>query len=211
MAECTQCGAYTKYDGGLCYKCYKKDGNNGKTVVAEKEVNYSTPPVSGTQKKKQHHWTTSVIKGRIAETIVQELFRSLGFEVYSYGMEHAIPGIIEHLSEASDSVAYNIRRMPDFVVLKDKRAHFIEVKYRGSGKLTLKDIEKDGPYPYEDALFVLVTKKHIKCISYIELKEGKEIHSKCSNFLGKRKEFDTDREKIIDYCQYATKFFENVD
>ncbi len=27
-------------------------------------------------------------------------------------------------------VAKNIRQMPDFVVFKDKTAHFIEVKYR---------------------------------------------------------------------------------
>ncbi len=66
----------------------------------------------------------------------------------------------------------NIRRMPDLVVFKDDRAHFIEVKYRASGNLTLNDIAKYGDYPFENALFVLVTKKHIKCISYKELSEG---------------------------------------
>jgi hypothetical protein len=59
-------------------------------------------------------------------------------------------------------------------------------------------------------LFVLVTKKHIKCISYKELSEGKEIKSTCKGYLGKRKEFDTDSKLIIDYCKYAVKFFENV-
>ena len=30
------------------------------------------------------------------------------------------------------------------------------------------------------------------------------------NYLGKRKEFDTDKDLIIEYCKYAVKFFENV-
>ena len=101
--------------------------------------------------------------------------------------------------------------MPDFVVFKDNEAHFIEVKYRASGTLKLSDIARYGDYPFENALFVLITKKHIKCISYKELNEGKEITSTCKKYLGSRKEFDTDKDLIIDYCKYAVKFFENVD
>ena len=74
----------------------------------------------------------------------------------------------------------------------------------------LNDIDKYGDYPFENALFVLVTKKHIKCISYNELKKGKEITSNSQNYLGQRKEFDTDKDLIIEYCKYAVKFFENV-
>ena len=68
----------------------------------------------------------------------------------------------------------------DFVVLKDKEAHFIEVKFRASRILKLSDIEKQqyGDYPFENALFILVTKKHIKCISYQQLKADKEISRK---------------------------------
>lgn len=50
----------------------------------------------------------------------------------------------------------------------------------------------------------------IKCISFKELQEGKELHSKCKNYLGSRTEFETDREKIIQFCEYAVRFFENV-
>jgi len=42
------------------------------------------------------------------------------------------------------------------------------------------------------------------------LSKGKEITPTCGNYLGKRKEFDTDKKKIIEYCEYAVKFFENV-
>lgn len=156
-------------------------------------------------------WTPNVIKGRIAETIVEQLFISMDFQVFKYGMENSIPGITDLLKGVRGDVSKNIRQMPDFVIFKDEEAHFIEVKYRKSGKLNIKEIEKYGAYPFSNALFVLVTKKHIKCISYSELKEGKEITENCRKWLGSRKEFETCQDMIKDYCKYATKFFENVD
>tara|TARA_Y100000385_G_scaffold103126_1_gene106638 strand:- start:5253 stop:5753 length:501 start_codon:yes stop_codon:yes gene_type:complete len=166
MAECKKCGEYTKFDGGLCYSCYKKNGKSKDVVVAEKEPKKKVEKQSTPKSKKTDNpWISGVIKGRIAETIVEELFRSLGFQVFSYGMENSIPGIKDLLKGVRGDVSTNIRQMPDFVVFKDNQAHFIEVKYRASGELKLKDIAKYGDYPFENALFVLVTKKHIKCIS----------------------------------------------
>lgn len=36
-----------------------------------------------------------MIKGTIAKTLVQELFLSLGYNVFRYGMKNIIPGIME--------------------------------------------------------------------------------------------------------------------
>jgi hypothetical protein len=192
MAECTKCGDFTKYNGGLCYKCYKEDN------------------VSDTLEKEDNSWVYNLIKGRIAETIIEELFLSLGFQVFKYGMENTIPGIMELLKGVKTEVAMEIKRMPDLVVYKNGHAHFIEVKFRANEIFKLKDLDKKGDYPYKNALIVIVSKKHIKCISYDELEKGKEITPTCQNYLGKRKEFDTEKEKIVEYCQYAVKFFENV-
>ena len=211
MAECINCGEYTKFNGGHCYACYKKDGKEKDQGVEVKKIKKEVKKTkTSTIEKKDNPWISGVIKGRIAETIVEELFRSLGFQVFSYGMENSIPGIKDLLKGVRGDVSKNIRQMPDFVVFKDNQAHFIEVKYRASGELKLNDIAKYGDYPFENALFVLVTKKHIKCVSYKELSEGKAITSTCHSYLGKRKEFDTDKALIIDYCKYAVKFFENV-
>ena len=125
-------------------------------------------------------------------------------------MENTIPGIKDLLRGIKGDIATEIKRMPDLVVFKDKRAYVIEVKFRSSGEFKLKDLETQGEYPYQNALIVVVSKKHIKCISYEELKEGKEVTHKCRNYLGSRKEFETDKQTIIDYCQYAVKFFEHV-
>jgi hypothetical protein len=202
MAQCTACGDYTKFEGGFCYKCYgEKKEPKGK----------NEEPGSNTQKEKvNNRWVDNVIKGRIAETIIEELFRSLDFQVFKYGMENTIPGIKDLLRGIKDEVALEIKRMPDFVVFKNDKAHFIEVKFRKSESFSLEDLEKKGDYPYFNALIVLVSKDHIKCISYEELKKGKEITPTCRNYLGNRPEFETDKETIKEYCKYATKFFEDV-
>jgi hypothetical protein len=210
MPECKKCGEYTKFEGGLCFDCYKSANPANDNKIETEHKSSETTVIDYNKKNTDNPWISGVIKGRIAETIIEELFKSLGFQVFSYGMENSIPGIKELLKGIRGDVVKNIRQMPDFVVFKDQKAHFIEVKYRSNGELKLSDIEKYGKYPFENALFVLVTKKHIKCISYQELLSGKTIHSKCRNYLGSRTEFETDKDLIIDYCKYAVKFFENA-
>jgi hypothetical protein len=209
MAECIDCGKYTKFEKGRCLSCYKKstsDASDKKVAIPEKPKSKT----KGTSDSIGNSWVYNLIKGRIAETIIEELFLSLNFQVFKYGMENTIPGIMDLLKGVKDDVAMEIKRMPDLVVYKDGQANFIEVKFRASGCFKLKDIDKKGDYPYQNALIVLVSKKHIKCISFLELAEGKEITETCRNYLGSRKEFDTDKNKIIEYCKYAVKFFENV-
>jgi len=196
MAECIECGSYTKFNGGLCLKCYKKE----KTTVIEKKG----------LSNKDRNYRYGMIKGRIAETLIQELFLSLEYNVFRYGMENTIPGIMELLKGVRSDVAQEIRRMPDFVIQdpKTKSVFFIEVKFRASGEFILKDLPKN--YPYENAYIILVSKKHIKCITIKELKEGKEINPTTRNYLGNRKEFDINKDIIVDFCDFAIKFFENV-
>jgi hypothetical protein len=151
-----------------------------------------------------------MIKGRIAETLIQELFLSLRYNVFRYGMENTIPGIMELLKGIRNDVASQIGRMPDFVIQnpESKEVYFVEVKFRATGELRFKDLPKN--YPYENAFFILVSRKHIKCITYQSLKEGKEITATSKNYLGNRKKFNLQKEVIIDFCNFAVQFFEGV-
>ncbi len=199
MPECIQCRSYTRVQGWLCTVCYyeKKDGNTQQNDF----VGLSD---------QQYNFRYGMIKGRIAETLIQELFLSLGYNVFRYGMENTIPGIMELLQGIRSDVADDIRRMPDFVVQNrdTKSVHFVEVKFRASGEFHFKDLPKN--YPYENAFIIVVSKKHIKCLTYSELREGKEITPTSTNYLGNRKEFDLNKDVIIDFCKFAVKFFENV-
>jgi hypothetical protein len=151
-----------------------------------------------------------MIKGRIAETLVQELFLSLKYNVFRYGMENTIPGIMELLKGVRSDVAQNIRRMPDFVILnpRTKDVHFIEVKFRANGEFRFKDLPAN--YPYTNAFIIVISKRHIKCLTVEEIINGEEITATSRNYLGNRKEFELDKEIIVDFCSFAVQFFENV-
>ena len=206
MANCTNCGSYTKYPGGLCYNCFQAKRTN--TVAAN---GFDVEEDEGGLSDKERKYRYSMIKGRIAETLIQELFLSLKYTVFRYGMENTIPGIMELLRGVRNDVATQIRRMPDFVIQdpRNGEVYFLEVKFRASGTFTFKDLPKD--YPYENAFIVLVSKRHIKCITVPELMVGKEITPTSQNYLGSRKEFDLDKEVIKEFCAFAVKFFENVE
>ncbi|RKS03103.1 hypothetical protein [Flavobacterium sp. 102] len=206
MASCIICGEYTKFNGGHCLTCYSKLQKKTEEKVSAALEKEDTHGLSD----KARLYRYNMIKGRIAETLIQELFLSLGYNVFRYGMENTIPGIMELLKGVRSEVAEEIKRMPDFVMQspKSKEVYFIEVKFRASEEFTFKDLPKN--YPYENAYIILVSKKHIKCITYQELKEGKEISPTSQNYLGRRKEFDLDKEVIIDFCNFAIQFFESV-
>ena len=195
MPQCIQCRAYTKFERGLCYECYQaKNGGNEAGGMAEKERNYRY----------------NMIKGRIAETLIQELFLQLKYSVFRYGMENTIPGVMDLLKGVKSEVAEEIKRMPDFVVQNPKTGdvYFVEVKFRASEKFSFNDLPKG--YAWENVFFIIVSKKHIKCITYHELKEGKEITPESRNYLGSRKEFELDKETIKEFCDFALTFFEGV-
>jgi hypothetical protein len=88
------------------------------------------------------------------------------------------------------------------------RRFFFEVKFRACESFQLMDLPKG--YQYDNVFIILVSKKHIKCISVDELKNGKEITSTSTKYLGARKEFDLEKKVIIDFCNFAVQFFENV-
>ena len=146
------------------------------------------------------------IKGSIAEAIIERLFIQLGFNVFKFGMEHTIPSIMGEF-ENKDQNSLLIRQMPDFVINKNGRSHFIEVKFRSKGCFTGTDLLNKHPtYNFPDAIIVLVTKKHIKAISAKELLDGHEIKEGDFKYLGSRKEFETDKEKIIEFTKLVLKY-----
>jgi len=142
--------------------------------------------------------------------LIEELFLSLGFNVFRYGMENTVPGIMQLLKGVRGDVAKNIRRMPDFVIQSpaDKDVFFVEVKFRKNEQFTIKDLPED--YPFTNCYFIIVSKIHIKCITYKELKKGETISTKSKNLLGNREEFHLKKDVIIDFCNFAVKFFKEV-
>ena len=72
MPQYIVCEADTKFEGGLCYPCYQKDKNQTKqsSETTTQEVIESTSGLTD----KERNYRYNMIKGRIAETLIQELF-----------------------------------------------------------------------------------------------------------------------------------------
>ncbi|MCK5593901.1 MAG: hypothetical protein KAI18_01525 [Candidatus Aenigmarchaeota archaeon] len=166
--------------------------------------------------KKDSKFNEDLIKGRIAEALIEQLFENSGYFVYRYGMENTIPALKNGLSKIKNSTAYMIRKMPDFVIQNKitKNVFFIEVKFRYDGIFNMDSLKEesdlyDKKYPYKDCYFVVVSKEHIKCITYEELEQGKKITKESSNnYLGHRKEFNLNKPLIWDFCKFSEKLFD---
>lgn len=203
-----------KYGHALCRKHQKNISKSDSADICQtkeiKESKSTSKNNSNGLSKNNAYFVESMIKGRIAETLIEELFLQLNYSVFRYGMENTVPGVMKLLKGVRTDVANNIRKMPDFVIQNTKTSEvfFIEVKFRKNEIFTLKDAGED--YPYENCFFIVVSKKHIKCITYNELKEGKEVSPKSRNYLGNRKEFELDRDVILKFCDFAVKFFDVV-
>src|SRR3989338_9976381 len=75
----------------------------------------------------------SMLKGRMAETLTEELLRQSGNAVYRFGYE----AIVQNLAQLANSfdryseVGERIRAIPDFnIVDKNGKPDFVEVKFR---------------------------------------------------------------------------------
>jgi len=58
-----------------------------------------------------------------------------------------------------------------------------------------------GRYPYKNAYFILVTPSHIKIQKASELEKGKDFV-----YLSQCKDFETDRQIILQYIDFARNF-----
>jgi hypothetical protein len=62
MAECIKCGDYTKFEKGLCLDCYNKKKSSLEDISGLTDREYINKE--------------NMIKGRIADTLVEQLFLS---------------------------------------------------------------------------------------------------------------------------------------
>lgn len=151
-----------------------------------------------------------MIKARIAETLVKELFQNCGYTVFEYGMERTVPAILGKIQDKDEVIARQIRSMPDFVVQNSRngKLDYVEVKYRKDGRFSIGDLIDD--FPYKNAIFIIVSKHNIKVITYEDLESGKKIPGDGVN-LEDFALFDLGKEMVWKYRRYAESFFDGVE
>lgn len=87
----------------------------------------------------------SMLKGRMAETLVEELLKHSGNIVYRFGYEAIVQNLVqlESVFDRNSEVGERIRAIPDFIVIDSKgNPSFLEVKFRWKPELNEKDYSR---------------------------------------------------------------------
>lgn len=82
---------------------------------------------------KKDHFAESMLKGRMAETLVEEMLKKSGNQVYRFGYESTLQNLtqLEIKFDKHTEVSERMRAIPDFVVIDGKgKPAFVEVKFR---------------------------------------------------------------------------------
>jgi len=75
----------------------------------------------------------SILKGRMAESLVSEILRESGNQVYRFGYESTLQNLtqIDKIFDRESAIGEKIRLIPDLLVINKKgEPFFIEVKFR---------------------------------------------------------------------------------
>ncbi len=79
-----------------------------------------------------------MLKGRMAETLVEELLKKSGNTVYRFGYEAIMQNLVQikRIFDAHNEVGEQIRTIPDFIVIDEVgKPVFVEVKFRWDGNV----------------------------------------------------------------------------
>jgi hypothetical protein len=101
----------------------------------------------------------NIIKGRIAEALIEELLRTSGNKVYRFGYESTLQNLVQTPAEFDrrSKNGQRVSSMPDFIVINaDGSPFFVEVKFR-SDPYNLKAYSLKKIKKFWHAKVVLVT------------------------------------------------------
>ncbi len=198
MNTCDKCHCYTRSNSPICYNCYIE----GKRYI-EGFTNYSFEKTP-----------LKFIKGHIGEVIIQNLFTSLGFIVFRYGIENNLTYINEYLSgsDFSDTELNILTTRPDLLILnKEKKCvYFTEIKYRWNGVFNYEELGEN--YKYKNTFIIILSKYGFNCIKASELKEIGTISGRDSKkySLSENKEFNLDIGFVKLLEEQSFKIYESI-
>ncbi|RLF50148.1 MAG: hypothetical protein DRN19_05080, partial [Thermoplasmata archaeon] len=86
----------------------------------------------------------NILKGRMAESLVEELLKKCGNKVYRFGYEAVLQNLtqLEEPFDRDSEMGRRITSIPDFIVVNKKKIFLVEVKYRTELTIYEKDLKK---------------------------------------------------------------------
>jgi hypothetical protein len=106
----------------------------------------------------------NVVKGKLAESLVEQLLKATGCRVYRLGSEAMLENIVQLEDEFNkdSNLGKKIASIPDFVVMGNReKPVFVEVKFRTDPESLEEELllEKEALEKFWEAKIVLVTIK----------------------------------------------------
>jgi len=106
----------------------------------------------------------NIIKGKLAESLVEQLLKASGCRVYRLGSDATLENIVQLEDEFNkdSSLGKKIASIPDFVVMgMREKPVFVEVKFRTDPESLEEELllEKDSSEKFWETRIVLVTAK----------------------------------------------------
>lgn len=102
----------------------------------------------------------NMIKGRIAEAIIEELLKASGNDVYRFGYESILQNLVQRRAnfDRRNKNAHQLQSIPDFVVLNPEGNNFfLEVKFRSNPEWLRKEALLKRRTEYWQPKLILVT------------------------------------------------------
>ncbi|MEK7078217.1 MAG: hypothetical protein AAB911_01475 [Patescibacteria group bacterium] len=102
----------------------------------------------------------NMLKGRMAETLFEEMMRHSGNIIYRFGYEALVQNLtqLEEKFDRYSDVGEKIRAIPDFIVIDRKgKPVFVEVKFRWNPELHISDykmLERIGRFWGPKVIFI---------------------------------------------------------
>lgn len=86
----------------------------------------------------------NILKGRMAESLVEELLKRCGNKVYRFGYEAVLQNLtqLEESFSRESEMGQRISSIPDFIVVNQKKISLVEVKFRSNPRLYEGDVRK---------------------------------------------------------------------
>jgi len=124
----------------------------------------------------------NLLKGRIAESLVEELLKRSGNRVYRFGYEAVLQNLtqLEESFDRESEVGQRISSIPDFIAVKGKKILFVEVKFRTDPSFFKKDINKlrmIGEFWRAKIVLVTLVKPYFRVFTSSYIAEGRRLDS----------------------------------
>lgn len=144
----------------------------------------------------------NLMKGKVAESIVQNIFEEVGYQVFSYGHENTLGYMKNELHKYNNhnETLKKIRFTPDFVVFNPKTedTKLVEIKYCNSNNMKI--ISDFEPYQkYWNDCYILVVSPYTDNVYYIKKASEIQVYNEFFNKTTRKKQktYDLNEFKLF--------------